>query len=151
MLSCNTLFQEGYCKFMRHLASISTLATTLMFVPARVLAATQAGCTTSVGGFLNFPTWYKYLNPTFAGGECNLSFNLTEDLPKVLLAVFEIILRVGGMIAVVMVIFGGFQFMLSQGNPEQTKGARSTIINALIGLAISISAVAIVNLIGKNL
>ena len=67
------------------------------------------------------------------------------------MSVCVIILRGGVMIAVVMEIFGGCQCMLIQGNPEQTKGARSTIINALIGLAISISAVAIVNLIGKNL
>lgn len=55
------------------------------------------------------------------------------------------------MVAVGFIIFGGFQYMLSQGEPERTKGARSTILNALIGLAISLSAVAIVNLIGRNL
>ncbi len=119
--------------------------------PAPVMAASAAACSTSIGGFLGFPTWYKYLNPQFSGGNCNISFSIPGDLPKVLLAIFEIILRVGGMVAVFFVIYGGFQYILSQGEPENTKGARSTIINALIGFAIAVSATAIVNLIGRNL
>lgn len=130
---------------------ITNVGLWLALLPKQVFAASAAGCTQSVLGFLSFPTWYKYLNPQFVNGECKLTFNVVSDIPKVVLAVFEIILRVGGLIAVGFIIFGGFKFILSQGNPDQTKGARSTIINALIGLAITISSVAIVNLIGKNL
>lgn len=136
--------------FTRNFTFASAAASTFI-VPAKAFAATAAKCSTSVLGFLDFPTWYKYLNPSFSNGECVLSFDIKQDIPRVLLAVFEILLRVGGMVAVGFIIFGGFQYMLSQGEPERTKGARSTILNALIGLAISLSAVAIVNLIGRNL
>lgn len=130
-------------------ASMAILMTT---VPVRVLAvATKDNCAASVGGFLGFPTWYKYLEPAVSAGECTIKFDIQEDVPKVLLAVFEIILRVGGLIAVGFIIYGGFQYILSQGNPDNAKAARSTILNALIGLVITMSSVVIVNLIGKNI
>lgn len=129
-------------------SAISSLLTALLLVPKNALAA--GPCQQSVGGFLDFPTWYKYIiqNP---GPPCELKPDLLANMPLVLLAVFEIILRVGGLLAVVMVLYGGIQFILSQGEPDKTKGARTTIMNAIIGMVISISAVAIVNLIGKNL
>lgn len=137
-------------------ASALGLAWAAVSFPVGVLAAKAEACGQTVGGFLSFPTWYKYLNPTFSNGECNITFNILSsgglsDLPKVLLAIFEIILRVGGLAAVGFVIYGGIQYMISQGEPEKTKGARTTIINAIVGLVISMSAVAIVNVIGRNL
>lgn len=144
-------------KLQNHIrASALGMAWTVATFPIGVLAAKPEACGQTVGGFLGFPTWYKYLNPTFSNGECNISFNILtsgglSDLPKVLLAIFEIILRVGGLAAVGFVIYGGIQYMISQGEPEKTKGARTTIINALVGLGISMSAVAIVNVIGRNL
>lgn len=119
--------------------------------PMGALAAKKEFCTKETLGFLGFPTWYKYLDVGFGTDECNINFNLLTDLPKVLLAVFEIVLRVGGLLAVFFVLFGGVQYILSQGEPDKTKGARTTIVNAIIGLVITMSAVAIVNVIGKNL
>lgn len=119
-------------------------------LPATAHAAPAGKCVESVT-FLKFPTWYKYIiDPATPATKCELKFDPTTDMPKVLLAVFEIILRVGGMLAVGMVIYGGILYVISQGEPDKTKGARGTIINAIIGLVITMSAVAIVNLIGKN-
>lgn len=52
-----------------------------------------------------------------------------------------------GIIAVIMVIVGGFQYATSTGDPQKTKKAKDTILYALIGLVISISAWTIVNFI----
>lgn len=102
--------------------------------------------------FLGLPTWYKYLDKAVdSAGDCSIQFELATDASKILLAVFEIILRIGGIVAVGFIIYGGFQYIISQGEPERTKGAKSTILNAVIGLAIAISATAIVNLIGRNI
>ena len=136
-----------------------TYVLALIALPARVFAASAAACTSDTSGFLGLPTWYKYLNPKFVNGECVLmpdangvsNFNFFTDLPKVLLAVFEIILRIGGLVAVGFVIYGGIQYIISQGEPDKAKGARTTILNAIIGLVITLSAVAIVNVIGKNI
>jgi hypothetical protein len=108
-------------------------------------------CNTKNSSFFGLPTWYKYIVDTEATtkDDCVLKFDVTKDVPKVLLAVFEIILRVGGLVSVGFVIWGGIQYIISQGEPEKTKSARTTIINALVGLVITVSAVVIVNLIGN--
>lgn len=144
-------------KFSRLLLAIAILGNLifagLLLKPVQVQAATQEACTKSAGGFLGFPTWYKYLDPTFDGNtkECKLNFDLTKDASKVLLAIFEIILRIAGLVSVGFIIFGGFTYLLSQGEPDKIKGARSTIINSFIGLVLAISASGIVNLIARNI
>jgi hypothetical protein len=55
-----------------------------------------------------------------------------------------------GIIAVIMVVFGGIQYTTSNGNPAQAAKGRQTITYAIIGLLISIFAVAIVNLVVKG-
>ena len=52
-----------------------------------------------------------------------------------------------GIIAVIMIVIGGIQYTTSNGNPSQTQKAKQTITYAIIGLAITIFAVAIVNLV----
>jgi len=140
--------------------SVNILLAVALFMPSPALAA--SGCDNSHdSGFLGFPTWYKYLTVKSENGNCNIELPKEENdnsktdigvsASKILLAVFEIILRIGGLAAVSFVVYGGIQYVLSQGDPERTAGARKTIINALVGMAIAISAVAIVNLIGNNI
>src|SRR5690606_14894388 len=97
-------------------------------LPHAALAAQNASCAKQASGFLGFPTWYKYLDFTEGSADCDIDYNFETDIAKVLLAVFEIILRIGSMVAVGFVIYGGFQYILSQGEPERLKGARTTII-----------------------
>lgn len=135
------------------LALFSFFTVCLTAVPATTVSAQAAGvCVQEENpSFLGFPTWYKYLTKSVVNGKCEITFDLVQDWSKILLAIFEIILRIGGIASVGFVIFGGFQYMLSQGEPERTKGAKSTILNAMIGLFITLSSTAIVNLIGRNL
>jgi hypothetical protein len=67
------------------------------------------------------------------------------------LAFFEIAMRVAALVAMGFVIYSGFRFLTSQGQPENYAAARGTLINALIGLAIALSAVALVNLVGGTI
>lgn len=48
-------------------------------------------------------------------------------------------------------IIGGFQFMLSRGDPKATQAAQSKITNAIIGFVIVFLAFTIVQLIGQLL
>jgi len=126
----------------------------LIVTPAITNAQTGANpeaCRAESVQFFGFPTWYKYLNPRITEKGCEITFEAERDVPRVLLAIFEIIMRVLGIVAVAMVVWGGFQYITSQGEPEATKNARNTIVNAMIGLGIAVSATAIVNLIGNNL
>ncbi len=56
-----------------------------------------------------------------------------------------------GLLAVIMIIVGGFQYITSSGNPQATARAKSTITYAIIGLLIAIFAFAIVNFIIERL
>jgi hypothetical protein len=62
------------------------------------------------------------------------------NLQAGLAAAFAVI----GVISVIMVAVGGFQFIMSQGDPQSAGRARMTIIYSVIGLAVAVSAEAIV-------
>src|SRR4051794_33287381 len=91
-------------------------------------------------GIKFIPTWYKYLDSSTVSGKCTPKIVFPDDLDKIALAIAEIMLRVGAIIAVAFVIYGGFQYILSQGEPDKIANARKTIINAIVGLAISMTA-----------
>ena len=118
-----------------------------------LLAAQQlfAACAAGSNAIQLVPTWYKYLGEDTSHGKCVPVFivDRPDDYVRVLLAIFEIILRIGGIAAVVFVMYGGFLYLTSGGEPEKTRNGRSTIINALLGLAITTSATVIVNVLGR--
>ncbi len=112
------------------------------------LSSFAAPCTAK-GDFLGlFPTWYKYLDSvTNAAGVCSPKIGGINDLWLILAAVIEMLLRVAAIAALAFVVWGGIQFITSQGEPERTHKAQGTIINALIGLVISVGAATIVTFI----
>ena len=52
-----------------------------------------------------------------------------------------------GVVGVVILIYGGIQFMMSQGDPGKSQRARQTIIYAIIGIIVVIAAGAITNFV----
>ncbi len=120
--------------------------------PKSASAQTQSGCDASEDNdFLGFPKWYKYLGQQEVKDEvsgatiCNAKLNGIQDIWLVVAAVIELLLRVSAMIAIGFIIFGGVSYVISQGAPDKTKKAQSTIMNAVIGLVISIVATASVS------
>ena len=116
-------------------------------------AADGGECQLSGGGFLGFPTWYKYLkgqsgvdNNTLKE-TCQPVLGSINSIYGIVAAVIEILLRIASLVAIGFVVFGGIKYTLSQGAPDKTKEAQSTIINALIGLVIAIIATALVNFV----
>ncbi len=115
------------------------------------------GCTPTGGDFFGLPPWYKYLEgeedafgkciPTFPSGA---NFNPTT-LWGIALVGVEILLRIAAMVAIGYIIYAGFQYMTSNGEPEKTKNAKNTIINALVGLVIAIVATTLVSFIGNSI
>lgn len=61
--------------------------------------------------------------------------------------VINTILMVLGMIAVIMIIAGGIRYTTSNGDSNQTKAAKDTILYSVVGLVIAILAFAIVNFV----
>ncbi len=110
----------------------------------------------SSGSFFGFKAWYHYLDRTADGCDIEtFQFFPTDstpsDIPLILLALVDDLLRLAGIIAVAFVLVGAIQYVYSQGNPEDTSKAQSTVINALIGLAVAIVAVAFVSFLGSKL
>ncbi len=67
------------------------------------------------------------------------------------LGIVDILLRVAGLVAVAFVVYGGFMYMTSQGEPDKTSKAKNTLLNSLIGLTIAIMATVIVSFVGSSL
>jgi hypothetical protein len=98
-----------------------------------------------------FPTWYEYLPSTNdANGHCVPSIGSITDIWLIVAAIIEILLRLAALAAVAIIIYGGIMYSTSQGSPEETSKAKSTIVNALIGLTLSISAAVIVAFIAGS-
>jgi hypothetical protein len=97
---------------------------------------------------LSFPAWYRGLqradcsikSPTEAGG-------ISTFIWSIVLNVIEIMLQAVGYISVGFIIFGGFKFITGTGTPDTVVKARTTILNAVIGLILSIASIGIVNVI----
>jgi len=79
------------------------------------------------------------------GNVCETGLPQVAATGNQLRTILQIIMGVLAAVAVLMVTIGGFRYVTSEGNPENTKKARSTIVYALIGLVVAISAEAIVS------
>lgn len=60
--------------------------------------------------------------------------------------VLNVIFGILAAIAFVSVVYGGFKYVISQGDPTKTAKAKDIIMYSIIGLVISLSAFGIVNL-----
>jgi hypothetical protein len=121
-----------------------------MFAPLSLFGASSCA-----GSFFGLEPWYQYLK---LGPGCSLnnfvflpSDGQASDVPLVLAAVVDDLLRIAGIVAVGFVIYGAVQFVTSQGDPESAAKARATVINALVGLAVAIIAVSLVGFLGNRL
>ena len=70
------------------------------------------------------------------------------DLKSGVYNVINAIIGVLGLVAVVVIIFGGVQYMTSAGDSGKVKKAKDTILYGVVGLIICIIAAAIVNFVG---
>ena len=76
--------------------------------------------------------------------------NCSVDLPMVganngsLTSILQIVFGIIGSVAVLIIVLAGLQLITSGGNPESAKKARETIIYAVAGLVIVVSAEIIV-------
>ncbi|MCK5511035.1 IPT/TIG domain-containing protein [Candidatus Parcubacteria bacterium] len=71
------------------------------------------------------------------------------DIKTLIINIIRYVLTFLGIIAVVMVMYGGFIWMTSNGQPDRIQKAKKTLIGAAIGLVIVISAFAIVTFIAN--
>ena len=123
------------------------------FVSPQIVSAASNRCDKDI---LTIPTWYRGL--TDPNNNCELitpggtmpnkaTLDTAGFVWRIALNIIDIGLSLAGYIAFFFILFGGFQFLTGGSNPGQIEKARKTILNAVIGLAIALGAVAITNLI----
>lgn len=137
------------------------------FSPAYAGISSGSSCSLNGGSFFGFPTWYKYLqgkeekivaeesiqegaSPQSATS-CVPQFDSIGDVWLIVAAVISMLLYLGGIGAVIMVIYGGVKYTTSMGSPESTAQARNTIVYALVGLLIAISASFLITFVATKL
>jgi|GEM_PF-1577465 len=90
------------------------------------------------------------------GQEVNqLMLNLIEETPVlpqadligIIFRVIQYILMFVGVVALVIIIYGGFLWMTARGNDEQVNKAKKVLINGLIGLIVILLSYAIVSFV----
>lgn len=139
----------------------------------QLLNSGNLSCSQSV--FFGLEPWYyflpahSYTNPSTNTTSCVFCFRILgnqtaisspgsncnsgggSSIPLVVLAIVDDLLRVAGMAAVVFILFASFKFITSSGNPDGIAKARKTLIFALVGLVLSVTAISIVTYLGQNL
>ena len=61
--------------------------------------------------------------------------------------IVEVLLTAVGAISIIMIVIGGIMFALSSGDAKKAAKARNTVLYAVVGLAVSLFASAIVNFV----
>jgi hypothetical protein len=129
---------------------LSTLSISTAFLPT-VAYADPVDCDTitGTGGFLGFPNWNSGL--TCDVGANGQPYTVIDSIPTfiwtIVLNVIDILMRIAGMIAVVMLLFNGFQYMTSGGQADKIAAAKKGLLQAIVGLLITVMAVSIIGFI----
>ncbi|NBS41458.1 hypothetical protein EBS80_02255 [bacterium] len=88
-------------------------------------------------------------NDEFFGGEITGSDFAANaglsagDLPTTIASLIRVVLGFLGIVAVVIILIGGFKWMTAGGNDDKVKSARKVMVSGIIGLVIVLSAFAI--------
>lgn len=118
-----------------------------------IFAATSS-CSNS---FFFLPNWWEYLPKQPAPPNCVVTLNNSAgnfDLTNIWaigLAILDMLLRIGGFVAVISIVVAGIQYIMATGEPEKGANARKRLTNSLIGLAIVLIAAGAVSFIGKSI
>lgn len=71
----------------------------------------------------------------------------SRDIRETIASIINVALGLLGIVALVIVLYGGFKWMTAGGNDEQVGEARKIIISGVVGLAVIFSSYAIANFV----
>ena len=70
-----------------------------------------------------------------------------RDLGDAITRVIQILLIAAGVVALIYLIVGGYMYVTAGGNADQAAAARTTILNAIIGLIVIFASYAIITFV----
>jgi len=83
---------------------------------------------------------------TAAGGTCATS-GADDGFKKIVTTIVTVLSVIVGAVSVIMIILGGFRYVISGGDSNGVSGAKNTIMYAIIGLLVVIFAQVIVSFV----
>jgi hypothetical protein len=135
------------------IALIVFAAAPLVVVAAPTTSAAFQNEPDCEGRLLGIPPWFRGLAIKDGDGNCgvvapdDVDGGLQGFIWKIALNIVEMGMVVAGYVAFFIILYSGFLFLTNGSNPSVIEKARTGIINAVIGLAIALAAIAIVNVI----
>lgn len=127
--------------------ALSLLGVTSVPVSANAASPLTQFAACAGSRILTFPTWYRGLTQD---ANCNIQLNDLSQIWLIALNIIEIGMQVAGYIAIGFLIWGGIQYIKSQGEPSNLTQAKNTILNAVVGLGLVLASVGIVNFIASR-
>jgi len=101
---------------------------------------------------LLFPFFAFALNLTYPEfGGLNINDPDNQSLPTIAGWLYSLIVGISGLAAFIMLVYGGFQWLISLGNPSRVADARDIITKALLGLLLVLSSFIVVQFINPEL
>ena len=79
------------------------------------------------------------------------SGNNKKSIDSYFKQIVNVILYLVAAVSVVVIIYGGFRYIVSNGDSTKIQGAKNTILYAVVGLIVAILAFAIINFVVKSL
>lgn len=72
---------------------------------------------------------------------------LVSGQDSVLKTIAQVVVIITGVVSVIMIVIGGFKYVISAGDSSGTKSAKDTVLYAVIGLVIAVFAQVIVSFV----
>lgn len=111
------------------------------------LILAQSGGNQTAEGVDN--TFFKSLGKYFGGSTGSLAKE--TKIGDLIVGVLQILLLLAGSIAVIFLVIGGYQYVMSRGNEEAAEKAKKTISSAVIGLIVIVLSFVIISIIAAVL
>ncbi len=75
----------------------------------------------------------------------------TKDIRETIASIINVAMGLLGIVAVVIILLGGFKWMTAAGNDEKVKEAKKLLVAGIIGLVIILTAYAIANFVVSSI
>lgn len=134
-------------EFVLFLLSMS-LKRSLQYTVITALVGGVMVCAPLPAGAQNTPAQFQVPDVDLGLLEIGSVLKLGEEDPRVIaVRLINLSLEFVGVLLLILIVWGGFQYMLSFGNDEKMKRARATIFNAIIGFILILTSWAIVRFV----
>ena len=100
---------------------------------------------------LNFDTLYNELNKRKIPGGGKINFNTSLTFGNIITGLLPFLFAIAGILLLLYLLYGGFQIMLSRGEPKGIEAGKGKITNALLGFVVIFVSFWIVQIVARIL